>query len=234
MMRNKQWVLSARQREALTLTANVIMVLLFFLSNIVALIAYADVSKPAAEEHALILAQAGDPVSRNIDFDHSTTRFPLVGAHMNVRCETCHARGIFRGTPLACANCHIQGSGIATTFKPYNHIPTTATCDTCHNTNTWSGVRFNHSMVTPGTCVNCHNGSMASGKIGNHIPTTLSCDHCHMLQTWSGGRFDHAGVTSGCFMCHNGVMAQGAPAVGHPGGTNPSCELCHSFALGKF
>ena len=38
-------------------------------------------------------------------FDHAATTFPLLGSHEQVRCETCHIKGIFKSTPKACASC---------------------------------------------------------------------------------------------------------------------------------
>ena len=44
-------------------------------------------------------------------FDHLTTGFELTGAHRDVRCESCHADGVFKATPRACAACHAVEPG---------------------------------------------------------------------------------------------------------------------------
>ena len=43
-------------------------------------------------------------------FDHFRTRFPLVGAHERITCQSCHQGGLFEGTPTRCVLCH-DGSG---------------------------------------------------------------------------------------------------------------------------
>jgi hypothetical protein len=45
------------------------------------------------------------------DFDHVETRFPLTGSHRRESCESCHADGLFAGTPARCELCH-DGSGL--------------------------------------------------------------------------------------------------------------------------
>ncbi len=39
-------------------------------------------------------------------FDHSTTGFPLTGAHTSVQCANCHVGGKYAGTPTDCYSCH--------------------------------------------------------------------------------------------------------------------------------
>ena len=64
--------------------------------------------------------------------DHSLTGFPLTGAHTVARCETCHQRGVFLGTPKDCNSCHQAGSRFSSSTKDSNHLPTTQQCDSCH------------------------------------------------------------------------------------------------------
>ena len=90
----------------------------------------------------------------------------------------------------------------ATTAPPHaarraTHVPTTASCDTCHRTTGWTPATFSHTGVTPGTCATCHNGTTARGKTANHVPTTASCDTCHRTTGWTPATFSHTGVTPG-------------------------------------
>ncbi len=171
-------------------------------------------------------ALAVNASGRGADFEHLTTGFPLNGAHRRVTCETCHSRGIFKGTPRQCASCHVRGSGIAMTFKPVNHIPTTAACSDCHSDATWHNGRYRHSEAIPGACATCHNNVFVSGKPATHIPTTTSCDSCHSTRIWSGAVFSHSTVAPGtCASCHNGVMSTGKPNNHIP--TALSCDNCH-------
>ena len=159
-------------------------------------------------------------------FDHLRTRFPLTGAHAVAPCETCHIGGRMAGTPTQCDYCHRAGSRIAETVKPARHVQTADACDVCHRSAaTWTGARFSHVAVTPGTCFSCHNGSVASSKPAGHVATTAPCDTCHRTGAWVPASFNHAGVVPGtCASCH-GVTATGKPA-GHVA-TTASCDACH-------
>ena len=173
--------------------------------------------------------QAGPSVAQQkgrVTYDHLRTKFPLTGAHANTPCETCHVGGRMAGTPTQCAFCHRPGSGIAVTVMPVRHVQTAEACDVCHRSAaTWTGARFSHVTVTPGTCFSCHNGSMASGKPSGHVMTTASCDTCHRTAAWIPAAFNHASVAPGsCATCH-GVTATGKPA-GHVV-TTASCDACH-------
>jgi hypothetical protein len=85
---------------------------------------------------------------------------------------------------------------------------------------------FSHAGVTPGQCVTCHNGQVASGLPPVHKQTRMSCDSCHRTTAWLPAQFSHQGVLQGqCLTCHNSVTASGRPA-GHFV-TGRSCDSCH-------
>lgn len=171
-------------------------------------------------------ASAADQARGRLDFDHLTTGFPLTGAHLTARCESCHMNGILRGTPRQCAACHASGSRFAATAKPPRHIPTAAPCDSCHRTVSWTPAMFRHQGVAPGTCASCHNGAMAAGKPARHMVTASSCDSCHRTTAWLPAAFSHAAVAPGtCATCHNGTAATGKPA--NHVVTSASCDSCH-------
>lgn len=160
-------------------------------------------------------------------FDHLRTSFPLTGVHAVTPCENCHIGGQMAGTPKQCDYCHRAGSRIAATVKPARHLPTNEPCDVCHRSSaTWAGARFSHVTVTPGSCLSCHNGGMASGKPSNHVVTAMPCDSCHRTVAWiPAAGFNHSSVLPGtCASCH-GVTATGKPA-GHVA-TTASCDTCH-------
>jgi hypothetical protein len=157
-------------------------------------------------------------------FDHDTTGFLLNGAHTRVSCETCHAYGIFRGTPTRCAGCHGQSGTIATTKKGPNHVQSSDTCDDCHTEFSWSNARMDHTAVT-GTCLSCHNGVKAAGKTPNHVQSSDFCGDCHLTVAWAPARFNHSGITGSCYSCHNGTTATGK-SNSHILSTN-ICEDCH-------
>jgi glutaredoxin len=160
-------------------------------------------------------------------YDHLRTKFPLTGAHAAAPCESCHIGGQMAGTPTQCDYCHRAGSRIAVTVKPTRHVQTGEPCDVCHRSAaTWTGARFSHVAVTPGTCFSCHNSNVASGKPSGHVATTASCDSCHRTGAWLPAGFNHASVTPGtCAICHNGSTAAGK-RPGHVV-TTASCDTCH-------
>src|SRR3989337_1734815 len=109
----------------------------------------------------LMLAAPAPAAERSsTNFNHLSTGFPLTGAHAQAECQTCHARGVFKGTPRQCELCHTQGSRTASTAKPTNHVQTPQPGAQCHtSTITWTGARFRHTAIVPGSCMTCHNGN---------------------------------------------------------------------------
>lgn len=174
------------------------------------------------------LAQTTEPQTTGAGtakFDHMKTGFSLSGAHVQVRCESCHVQGVFKGTPRDCSSCHMPGNRMGATAKPNQHVPTNAQCDNCHRTTAWTPASFSHVGVMPGGCLTCHNGAMAITKPLGHILTTESCDKCHRTTAWVPAGYNHVGVAPGtCTTCH-GVTATGKPN-GHVF-TTDSCDKCH-------
>jgi hypothetical protein len=159
-------------------------------------------------------------------FDHLTTGFELLNAHLNVPCESCHVGAVFKGTPRDCASCHRRGARITATFKPETHVLSTDRCDACHTDVAWNPAsRFDHREVE-GSCATCHNGVIAVGKPANHIASPDQCDACHSIFGWNPViKFDHSRITGSCSTCHNGTIAAGLPANHFP--TAQDCGVCH-------
>lgn len=174
--------------------------------------------------------------SAPLDFSHIETGFSLTGAHRNAECGSCHAGGVFKGTPRNCSGCHTKGSRVVATPMHPRHVVTLDPCEACHsNTVTFLGARINHGKVLPGSCSNCHNGFMATGKPSNHtgsLQALESCDRCHRTYAWSPSSYNHTGVAPGtcATQCHNGVSATGKPAS-HTTilKSTSSCDTCHRF-----
>ncbi len=178
--------------------------------------------------------------------------FPLTGAHLSTgkcsTCASCHAGGVFLGTPKICATCHNGAPTSPTVGRSSAHPPIGQTnCDGCHNTTsftaTWS---MQHSTVGNQLCSSCHNNSFlnygAMGKDQNHITTTAECSTCHQtVDNPTHTNADwlismnaiHAGITTGCLSCHDGThhpaLGKIDYAPGHPA-TSDQCETCHSIS----
>jgi hypothetical protein len=151
-------------------------------------------------------------------------RFPLIGAHAAVDCESCHkgaATGQFQGLATQCYSCH------ATEYKgATNPSHTTAgfptRCEQCHSTNSWLNAKFDHSSVgfpltnahadpprvcqdchinnnynlTTTACVSCHLKNFQAATNPNHVAGGFSqtCQQCHTTIAWQPAMFDHATV----------------------------------------
>jgi hypothetical protein len=174
-------------------------------------------------------AAAGSPPI-TIAFDHLATGFELDGVHRDLPCESCHVNAIFKGTPRDCGTCHITGSAFDATPKTVNHIQSTNKCAACHNTIAFRpDVHFDHGEVM-GTCVSCHNGTIAQGEGPTHPATSQNCAACHTVLAWNPPMsVDHTqiplAVAGFCIICHNGKQAMGKSAT-HIA-TNLECGDCH-------
>lgn len=138
-------------------------------------------------------------------------------------CDVCHRTGIAwlpLITPYAhtgvgvgtCTSCHVI-SYPEMDYKPANHLPTTASCDACHNKIAWVGTyTFNHIGAV--ACQTCHDARYTGvvAKPSNHIPTTVAglpgneCSNCHTSTTsFATEKMNHGPATpSGliCKTCH--------------------------------
>jgi hypothetical protein len=101
-------------------------------------------------------------------FDHSKTKFPLLGAHRAVKCGDCHKVPVgekqiqFKGTTKICEECHkdAHDGQFAKAGKTL--------CEDCHNSQRWVPSTFNHDTRT--------HFPLQGGHAG------VACDKCH-LQT---------------------------------------------------
>ena len=138
--------------------------------------------------------------------DHSKTRFPLAGLHVQVACERCHATGITR--PLAferCASCHVN----------VHRESVKDDCRACHYENGFRGARFDHAARTSFPLVGRHEG--------------LACRKCHTSVSAESVPLaskvaDFGGLRSECLACHKDQ---------HKGEYGRACEACHRPATFK-
>ena len=119
-------------------------------------------------------------------FDHSTTGFPLTGAHADptkAPCSACHVNNNYSGNlPMDCYSCHVAAwqSTVTLGGAVPNHIsagfPTNCATAGCHNTTSWLGATFNHNTFWQlphhnAVCTDCHIDAT------NYANT--SCINCH-------------------------------------------------------
>jgi nitrate/TMAO reductase-like tetraheme cytochrome c subunit len=150
---------------------------------------------------------------RPATFNHSTTRFPLTGAHTSAACVACHKNGIYTGTPTTCADagCHLPDYN-ATTNPAHAAAGFPLACESCHNTSAWAPSTFNHtpffpisagSRHSPGrwtTCADCH-------RVATDFKQ-FSCIDCHehspksKVDAQHQGRSGYAYTSPDCYRCH--------------------------------
>ncbi len=109
----------------------------------------------------------------NATFDHNLSRFPLTGAHVNVKCENCHQNRVFKGTPTECVACHREPEYHAGMFPGQ-------ACSQCHTTTAWRPAQYTGPHTFP----------MNHGQEGGRVNACADC-HQPTLTTWT------------CYTCHD-------------------------------
>ncbi|MGH7740459.1 MAG: hypothetical protein ACRENS_00390 [Candidatus Eiseniibacteriota bacterium] len=141
-------------------------------------------------------------------FNHNTsTTFPLTGAHQAVACNGCHGDNVYKGKSTLCYSCH-KSDYDGTTDPKHGAAASTfvTTCESCHNTTTWTTATFNHTTAT------------TFPLTGAHI--TVDCNGCH-------GDNVYKGKSTLCYSCHQ--TDYNTTVVNHTGaGFGTACETCHT------
>src|SRR5690606_3465484 len=130
---------------------------------------------------------------QQLTFDHSLTKFPLIGLHDTLPCASCHVNRVFKDTSRICGDCHRAddkhkgGLGKA--------------CGQCHNPSGWNYWDFNHDKQTRFaltgahgqlTCASCHD------KPSEQIKLSMQCYSCHAKDDRHDGKFGRD-----CTQCHS-------------------------------
>jgi hypothetical protein len=181
-------------------------------------------------------------------FDHSKTKFPLTGKHVDVACKACHSDPKFKGAPLACVACHKKDDD-----KKGHRGKFGNKCETCHTDRDWKSTKFDHDRDTKyplkgrhiqTKCASCHTGVLYKDK----TPTTCvachrkdddrkghkgkfgdKCQSCHVEKDWKAVTFNHdrdtkyalkgKHVQAKCTACHKGTLYRDK--------TPTACFSCH-------
>ena len=174
-----------------------------------------------------------------VDFDHSTTSFPLVGRHSSTNCTDCHIGNNFASTPTDCYSCHA---------KDDNHNGNLGKdCSLCHNTVDWTQITFDHQRsVFPLTgahttvaCSLCHVNGVYAGtptdcyachaKDDAHIGTFgQGCSQCHTTSAWLPSTFNHNNTAFPLTGRHTSVACTSCHKNNVYAGTPTDCYSCHA------
>jgi hypothetical protein len=139
---------------------------------------------------------------------HNTTKFKLDGAHLAQPCFTCHLKAdkkwVFSNLGTECVSCHTDIHKDIIDNKYYGEN----SCVTCHTTESWQAVTFNHD-------------STGYKLVGAH--QKASCGGCHIDKTLTHVRQAFRGLKSQCSLCHEDAHGN---QFAKRGITN--CEKCHN------
>lgn len=183
-------------------------------------------------------------------------RFPLIGAHAAVECESCHksaAVGQFQGLSTACLSCHLRDFQRAT--NP-SHVAMNfpASCESCHSSDSWVGAKFDHLKATgfaltgahatlectlchvggkfngtPTDCASCHIKDFNRTTNPNHVQAGIptTCSICHTTIAWSTATFDHSKTVFPLTGAHISVPCASCHISSNFASTPTDCYSCH-------
>lgn len=178
-------------------------------------------------------------------FDHSKTRFPLLGKHIEVGCLDCHKGGDFKA-PIAhdaCADCHSDAHR-----GQFAKRADGGRCESCHTVSGWSPSTFNvadHAktgfpLAFPHEKVKCADCHTPAGKATRYKIQLALCMDCHKDE--HRGQFAGDPWRNRCEQCHSGATFKSTsytlakhqksdfPLTG--GHVAVACNDCHKPASG--
>jgi len=183
-------------------------------------------------------------------------RFPLVGAHRTLECDSCHkgaAVGQFQGLSTQCYSCHANDYK-ATTGPSHVQTGFPVACEQCHSADTWFGAAFDHLKFTgfaltgahttldcnachvggkykgtPANCVGCHLKDFQGTKNPNHVQANFpqTCQGCHNTSAWQPANFDHSLIGFPLTGAHATLQCSQCHINNNYNLTSTQCVSCH-------
>jgi len=152
-------------------------------------------------------------------FNHTATRYPLIGLHARVECELCHTRqdrftldssfddcsdchrdyheGIFQkpDRTSSCDDCHSVRGFFPPLFGVFEHRNTRFGLDGAHLAQPCIYCHKSNSTQKyrwdPLSCVSCHD-SVHGSQFSRYKQNNTWCETCHKTSNWTDLVFDHA------------------------------------------
>lgn len=128
-----------------------------------------------------------------LGFDHGLSRFPLIGIHTEVDCDSCHDQAPDKTGIRSCRDCHLED-------EPHDQR-LSQNCARCHNPNGWEHWQFDHNQNTSfplqGShqnleCTACH-----TTPVTTEFHISKNCAACHRKDDQHRGKFGF-----NCERCH--------------------------------
>lgn len=144
---------------------------------------------------------------REDNFDHSKTKFALVGQHKQIGCRKCHPTLVFTDAPTECAECHTDV-----------HQQTVGSdCGRCHSPESW--------LVRTSKVKDIHQQS-GFPLVGAHA--AADCRRCHV----SGSNLRYDILNTECYSCHKDKYNATTSPNHQTAGFGTDCQRCHNM-VGK-
>ena len=128
-----------------------------------------------------------------LSFDHGLSRFPLIGVHQELDCDSCHSQAPGSAGVRTCRDCHLADDG--------HEQRLSLNCGRCHSPNGWDRWQFDHLQQTgfqlQGAhqeleCVACH-----KTPVTTQFQISPACAECHRKDDQHRGDFGF-----NCDRCH--------------------------------
>lgn len=126
-------------------------------------------------------------------FDHSLSRFALLGKHAQLSCVDCHADRTFAAKGVECAACHKDDHHAGTLGTP-------SRCRDCHTATGWKAWSFDHDRQTDFSLTGRHKGLICAAchkRPGDPAQAGTQCVDCHRRDDRHRGGFG-----TDCERCH--------------------------------
>jgi hypothetical protein len=197
----------------------------------------------------------------DVEFDHETTGYSLIGKHAEAECSGCHEDQTFQAAPTACFDCHAEDDA--------HDGRSGQECGNCHAPTGWEDTKFDHARDTRFArdgrhaelaCGDCHSedpfdDEMDVACVSCHLENDNhdghfggACETCHATDAWTAVHFDHDVNTDHtlngahelveCEACHIEPIFEVKPQTGclacheeddaHDGTQGTSCLDCHN------
>jgi hypothetical protein len=152
---------------------------------------HSDPHSLAADKKNCITCHTDRSWAAVLPFDHSATRFPLLGGHRTVTCIACHksdttvaSRLSFGNTPQTCSSCHEDPHA-----AQFARLKGGMDCASCHQPARWKPANFDHN-------------TSAYPLDGRH--RAVPCGSCHKQRQEISGRpvLIYRETPKECARCH--------------------------------